>query len=158
MRNLHASKTQITPSHTCIDLILTKTQKRFENSTIIETGLSDFHKLTFTILKSYFKKLKHKELIYRDVKNFSNQQLRTKFAKELNENNVGASQFELFQTISLRNNQSFFKTKQVWKAIMTRSRLRNKFLKTNSQECKQAYNRQRNLCVTMVRKAKKNYF
>ena len=41
---------------------------------------------------------------------------------------------------------------------MTRSRLRNKFLKTKSQECKQAYNKQRNLCVTMVRKAKKNYF
>ena len=41
---------------------------------------------------------------------------------------------------------------------MTRSRLRNKFLKTKSQECKQAYNKQRNLCVTMVRKAKKKYF
>ena len=41
---------------------------------------------------------------------------------------------------------------------MTRLRLRNKFLKTKSQECKQAYNKQRNLCVTMIRKAKRNYF
>ena len=41
---------------------------------------------------------------------------------------------------------------------MTRSRLRNKFLKTKSQECKQVYNKQRNLCVTMIQKAKKNYF
>ena len=41
---------------------------------------------------------------------------------------------------------------------MTRSRLCNKFLKTESQECKQGYNKQRNLCVTMVRKAKKNFF
>ena len=41
---------------------------------------------------------------------------------------------------------------------MTRSGLRNKFLKTKSQERKQAYNKQRNLCVTMLRKAKKNYF
>ena len=41
---------------------------------------------------------------------------------------------------------------------MTRSRLRNKFLKAKSQECKQAYNKKRNLCVTMVQKAKKNYF
>ena len=41
---------------------------------------------------------------------------------------------------------------------MTRSRLRNKFLKPKSQECKQACNKQRNLSVTMVRKAKKNYF
>ena len=44
------------------------------------------------------------------------------------------------------------------KAIMTSSRLRNKFLKTKCQECKQAYKKQRSLCVTMVRKAKKNYF
>ena len=57
---------------------------------------------------------------------------------------------------TLRNNQSFFITKEVRKAIMSRSRLRNTFLKKKSQECKQTYNKQRNLCVTMVRKAKKN--
>ena len=128
--------------------------------------------LTVTVLKSYFKKLKPKELIYRDFKNFSNQQFRTELAKELNENNVGANQFELFQTVSLgllnrlkplkkktlKNNQSSFITKEMRKAIMTRSMLQNKFLKTKSKECKQPYNKQRNLCVTMVRKAKKNYF
>ena len=149
---------------TCIDPILANRQKRFQNSTIIETGLSDFHKLTVTVLKSYFKKLKPKTIIYRDFKNFSNLQFRTELVKELNENNVGASQFELFQSISLgflnklapskkkilRNDQSSFITEEVRKAIMTRSRLRNKFLKTESQECKQAYNKQRNLCVTMV--------
>ena len=40
---------------------------------------------------------------------------------------------------------------------MTRSRLRNKFLKTKSQEWKQAYNKQTNLYVTLVQKIKKNY-
>ena len=49
-------------------------------------------------------------------------------------------------------------TKEVRKATITRSKLRNKFLKTKSEECKQTYNKQRNHCVTMVRKAKKNYF
>ena len=42
--------------------------------------------------------------------------------------------------------------------IMICSRLHSKFLKTTPQKCKQAYNRQRNLCVTMVRKAKRNQF
>ena len=56
---------------TCIDLILINRQKCFQNSTIIEIGLSDFRKLTVTILKSYFKKLKPKEFIYGDFKNFS---------------------------------------------------------------------------------------
>ena len=95
------------------------------------------------------------DLIHRAFKNFSNQQLRTGLVKELNEDNVGASQFELFQVISLgllnkltllkkknlRNNQSSFITREVRKAIMNRSRLRNKFLKTKSQECKQDYNK-----------------
>ena len=156
----------------CIGLILTNRQKLFQNFNIIETGLSDFNKLTVTVLKSYFKKLKPNELVYCDFKKFSNQQFRTELVKELNKNNFGENQFELLQTISLglfnklaplkkktlRNNKSSFTTKEVGKAIMTRSRLRNKFLKIKSQECKQAYNKQRNLCVTMVRKAKKNYF
>ena len=75
--------------------------------------------------------------------------------KELNENNVSANQSEVFQTISLgllnklaplkektlRNNQSSFITQEVQKTIKTRSRLRNKFMKTKSQECKQDYNK-----------------
>ena len=56
---------------TCIDLILITRKKCFQNSTIIEIGLSDFRKLTVTILKSYFKKLKPKEFIYGDFKKFS---------------------------------------------------------------------------------------
>ena len=52
----------------CIGLILTSRQKLFQNFNIIETGLSDFNKLTVTVLKSYFKKLKPNELIYCDFK------------------------------------------------------------------------------------------
>ena len=35
----------------CIDLILTNRPKSFQKSMVIETGLSDFHKLTITVLK-----------------------------------------------------------------------------------------------------------
>ena len=41
---------------------------------------------------------------------------------------------------------------------MDRSRLRNKFLKTRSNEDKKAYNTQRNYCLTLVRKTKKDYY
>ena len=44
------------------------------------------------------------------------------------------------------------------KEIMLCSRLRNKFLKTKIEESKQLYNKQRHLCVTLQRKAKRNYF
>ena len=56
----------------------------------------------------------------------------------------------------VRSNHSLFKT--ILKAIMDRSRLRNKFLKTRSNEDKNSYNTQRNYCLTLVRKAiKDNY-
>ena len=38
------------------------------------------------------------------------------------------------------------------------SRLRNKFLKTKTGESKELYNKQQNLCVTLLHKAKGNYF
>ena len=41
---------------------------------------------------------------------------------------------------------------------MTRSRLRNKFLRCRSDENKKAYNEQRNRCVKLVRSAKKVYY
>ena len=43
-------------------------------------------------------------------------------------------------------------TKIPWKEIMLRSRARSK------QESKQIYNKQQNLCVTLLHKAKRNYF
>ena len=40
-------------------------QKNFQSSTIIEAGISDFHNLTVTVLKSYFKKLEELRNILR---------------------------------------------------------------------------------------------
>ena len=34
----------------CIDLILTNRPKSFINATLVEMGLSDFHKMTITVL------------------------------------------------------------------------------------------------------------
>ena len=41
----------------CIDLILTNKYRSFQLSCVIETGLSDFHKMTVTVMKTFFKKL-----------------------------------------------------------------------------------------------------
>ena len=51
-------------NRTCIDLILTNWPKYFQNSNIFETGLFDFHKSTFTILKAQ-RNLRQSETIYR---------------------------------------------------------------------------------------------
>ena len=54
----------------CIDLIITNRQRTFQNSCVIDTGLSDFHKMTLTVLRSYFLKAEPKMIMYRDNKNF----------------------------------------------------------------------------------------
>ena len=41
-------------SPTLIDMILTNRVKGFHNSCCIETGISDYHKMTITILKTFF--------------------------------------------------------------------------------------------------------
>ena len=41
---------------------------------------------------------------------------------------------------------------------MHRSRIRNKFLRERTNESKIAYNKQRNICVSLLRKAKRDYF
>ena len=41
---------------------------------------------------------------------------------------------------------------------MTRSRLRNRFLKNKSEENRKLLSKQRNKCVSLLRKSKKDYF
>ena len=45
-------KNPLNPS--CIDLILTNKPRSFQHSQTIETGLSDHHSMTITVLKSFF--------------------------------------------------------------------------------------------------------
>ena len=44
------------------------------------------------------------------------------------------------------------------KAIMNRSRLKNKYLKNKTYENWEAYKKQRNTCVYMFRKGKKEFY
>ena len=57
-----------------------------------------------------------------------------------------------------RGNQMPFITKDLSKAIMKRSRLRNNFLKNKTEQNKTLYTKQRNYCVSLLKKSKKKYF
>ena len=48
--------------------------------------------------------------------------------------------------------------KKLGKKIMTKYRLRNKFLKTKTDANRKAYNKQRNYCVCLFRREKKSFF
>ena len=58
----------------------------------------------------------------------------------------------------LRSNQSPFMNKKISRAIMNRTKLRNRFLGTRSNEDKAAYNKQWNYCVSLIRKTKQQYY
>ena len=58
----------------------------------------------------------------------------------------------------LRANHSRFVNKELNKAIMQRSRLRNAYLKDKTRVPGIAYQKQRNVCVSILRKSKKCYY
>ena len=51
-----------------------------------------------------------------------------------------------------------FMTKELYKAYMVRSRLRNKYMKIKTVESREAYKKQRNYCIGLLRKTKKSYY
>ena len=57
----------------------------------------------------------------------------------------------------VRGNQSPFTNKTLLKTTMQRSKLRNIFLKKRSEENRNNYAKQRNLCVTLQRKSKREF-
>ena len=72
----------------CKDLILTNFPRSFQNSCVIETGLSDFHKLVVTVMKTTYKKSQPKIITYCSYKYFNNDSFREDLLQiECNGNN-----------------------------------------------------------------------
>ena len=156
----------------CIDLILTNSFRSFQDTCTVETGLSDFHKLVVTVLKLYFPKQKPNIQTFRDCKRFQNDLFRSELDYELSKLDVCNLELEHFLNIFieilnkhapikkkyLRANQGESMSKELNKAIMTRSRLCNKYLKEKSADSKIAYAKQRNYCVNLLCRTKKKYF
>ena len=61
---------------TCIDLIVTNVPRSFQSTSIIETGLSDFHLMTLTVMKKPFKTFQPRIINYRSYKYFLNDTFR----------------------------------------------------------------------------------
>ena len=59
---------------------------------------------------------------------------------------------------SVRANEGPFMTKALRKAIMNRTHLRNRYNKDRTDENKKAFNKQRDLCVKLLREAKREYY
>ena len=74
LTNLAKSKTCYTNNYKLIiDLFLTNKPRSFQFTSVTETGLSDYHRLITTFMKSHFSRLKPKIIHYRNFKTFDEQ-------------------------------------------------------------------------------------
>ena len=103
------------------------------------------------------------------MKNFDKKEFEKKLATQLDENiKTFDNFFDTFQNTLddfapskikvLRYNSQPFLTKKLRKAIIARSRLRNKFNANRSRKNWNLYKKQRNVCVKILRQSKKNYY
>ena len=83
---------------TCIDLILTNQPILFQNSIILETGLSDFHLLTITGFKKSFPICKSHIITHWNLKNYDNDAFRSEIQSfcSLKETDLGLLKESIF--------------------------------------------------------------
>ena len=171
LHNMHNLKTCWKGSQgSCIDLFLTSKKYSFQNTGVFETGVSDHHSLIYTMLKSKFVKLPPKRYVYRSYKHFNQNYFSYELDYQLNNHTIQKyedfdkvftsvlDKFAPLKTKFLRGNNSPHMSKDLRKAIMTRSKLKSIAIRTQKSEDWASYKRQRNLVVNMNRLTKRNFF
>ena len=164
LSNLIKSETCYINNHkSTIDLFFTDKPLSFQGTSRTETGLSDCHKLVSTFMKYFVSRLKPKTIFFRNYKRFDE----TKFLDDLKNTNFSftsgdPNENHLFLRNSfsiivekhvplknkiLRGNHAPFVSKELSKAIYTRSRFRNRFLKNPDEINRKLYKQQRNKCL-----------
>ncbi len=173
--NLVKEATCITSNHSSsIDVILTNRRRYFQHTTVLETGLSDYHSMIATFMKSCIPRLKPNKIVYRSYKKFSP----TEFLSDVknadlrcnsSDPNITYDHLERkfreiidkhapLRTKTVRGNEAPFMNKTLRKAIYTRSRLQKKFKKHPTRENEANFKKQRNKCVALRKKAIKTHF
>ena len=123
-------------------------------------------------MKMNFQKQTPKTFYYRNYKRFNNENFRNDLLQELAKRdyqNIECIDFEeIFMMILnkhaplkkryIRANNSPFMNSMLCKAIMVRSKLRNIYLKSKTIDSREAYKKQRNYCVSLLRKTKKEFY
>ena len=111
-------------------------------------------------MKVFYNKQKAKIIQYRKYKDFSNEAfIFLKFYL----GHLKALLITYFKNVKIENryvrvNQASFLNSKIHKEIMRRTRLRNKFIDLNTDGDGISYNKQRNYCVSLIRKEKTNAF
>ena len=162
-------KSLINPS--TVDLFLTNSPKSFQNTCAVSTGISDFHKMVITVMKTTFEKSKPKIITYRSYKNFNEEFFRLELKNKL-DNTTNEIDFKNFQNIflstlnkhaplkkrSIRANEVPYINGDMRRAIMTRSRLEHAYQKNRTIENYNRYKKHRNFCNRLNYRSKRAYY
>ena len=157
-----------------IDVMLTNRSRCFHHTSWIETGLSDCHKLILSLFRAFVKRIPAKAMEYLNYSKFSPEAFLHELDQELNKGIICNSQDKLhdpfsdiFRTILdhhaplktkiIRGNRAKFMTKELSKSIMSRSRIKNRYLKWPSLKNLLAYKKAKNL-YNSLNKEEKAYF
>ena len=152
----------------CIDLFLTNHSNSFQSTTTIASGLSDFHKLVVTVLKTTFSKAKPQVISYRSYKHFDQETFRTRLRQNLEKSkSVHYTEFEsiFLNTLdaqaplkkkTLRANHAPYMTKTLRKAIMRRSALGTYTIKRKLLSTIKPIKNKRTSAVDYIKKSAKN--
>ena len=151
-----------------------KCNGNFQNTSVFETGLSDFHGMVLTVMKIHIPRLKPKIIKYRSYKNFDSENFlqdvrNTDFKADSNDadlsyRNLSSTFRKLIdkhaplKTKVQRGNTAPFMNQQLQKAIYTRSRLKKRLNKNPTEENRSKFKKQRNKCVSLRKKAMRNHF
>ena len=158
----------------CIDLILSNKKHCLQFTDSLDIGLSDYHRLIYTMLRSTYAKAPPRKIIYRDYRLFEEKE----FLAELSENlqngmkSPSLKDYDSFEENfitalnkhapmkrkTIRGNEKPHMNKILKKAIMKRTRLRNIYRKTKSLDDLHAYKLQRNLVTNINKQSKENHF
>ena len=152
----------------CVDLFVTNFPRSFMKTTTVTTGLSDFHKMTVTVMRTTFPKSEPQVIRYRDRSKFNN----SDFCKDLEEElKKYPSEYEKFEQVFLetlelhapqkskvlRANHKPYVDKDMRKAIMNRSRLQNRLYENHTPENLAAFKQQKNYCNRLCKRKQKEY-
>ena len=152
-----------------IDLILTNRKFCFKNTSSFETVISDHHHLIYSILKTTFEKEESKKVTYCNYKQFQWETFEKDLRSTLRNCNGEYENYEqnfvkVLNTHApkkikiFRGNHKLHYYNNLRKAIMKRSRLKNKAKRTKAPIDIVNYKKQRNLVVSLNRQAKYEYF
>ena len=140
----------------CIDLFITNKPRSFQNTQTINTGISDFHKMVLTVLKSSFKKCEPKVISYRDYNTF-NEEEELRIIMSANRNYEYKTFEEIFLMVlnkhaplkkkTIRGNNAPYMTKTLRKSIMN-----------GTIENLKTFKKQKNYCSRLYKKERKNYY